>query len=360
MGLTLKGCNSMMSKHPLDLPVGRKLTREEVAEALRLAIIAELDAINLYLQLARAIEDTNIRKVFEDIAKEEKTHVGEFLAALKSLDPEQVEELKRGAEEVKELTGIAVPNNPADPPQDPDFEGIVANEVKNTVEKARTVVKKLPVVILGRGVDVVSFEKVDEKVERVSTPLCEFSYRFRVTQRAIDYAQRFKQPIEIPEGVKAGLTLVSEEEKLIVDTLVKEGKTRLPLTKWEEPGVSVLEVAKAVTELAKKGCKRPYILIVSPTRYTKLLAVSEKTGVTDLERVKMLVDDIVVTHAIPDEKALVVAATPEVLDVVYGGNAEVDYIGPENGFHVFRVWSSLAVRIRVPNGIAVLEEPVQK
>ena len=95
----------MMSKHPLDLPPGRKLSKEEIAEALRLSIIAELDAINLYLQLARAIDDPSIKKVFEDIAKEEKTHVGEFLAVLKTLDPEQVEELKKGAEEIKELTG---------------------------------------------------------------------------------------------------------------------------------------------------------------------------------------------------------------------------------------------------------------
>jgi rubrerythrin len=97
-----------MSKHPLDLPPGRKLSKEEIAEALRLSIIAELDAINLYLQLARAIDDSSIKKVFEDIAKEEKTHVGEFLTVLKTLDPEQVEELRKGAEEVKGLTGMQV------------------------------------------------------------------------------------------------------------------------------------------------------------------------------------------------------------------------------------------------------------
>ena len=99
----------MLSKHPLELPPGRKLTREEVADALRLAVIAELDAINLYLQLARAIDDEKVRRVFEDIAREEKTHLGEFLALLESIDPDQVEELKKGAEEVEELTGIKAP-----------------------------------------------------------------------------------------------------------------------------------------------------------------------------------------------------------------------------------------------------------
>jgi len=100
----------MMSKHPLELPVGRKLSKEEVAQALRLSVIAELDAINLYLQLAGAIDDEKVRRVFEDIAKEEKTHVGEFLALLKVLDEEQVTELAKGVKEVEALTGLKVPN----------------------------------------------------------------------------------------------------------------------------------------------------------------------------------------------------------------------------------------------------------
>jgi len=66
----------MLSKHPLELPVDRKLSREEIADALRLSIIAELDAISLYTQLARAIDDEDVRRVLLDVAREEKTHVG--------------------------------------------------------------------------------------------------------------------------------------------------------------------------------------------------------------------------------------------------------------------------------------------
>ncbi len=95
----------MMGKNPLDYVKGRKFTKEEVVEALRIAIIAELDAVNLYLQFARMIEDENIRKLFEEVAREEKTHIGEFMHALKMLDREQAEELEKGAREVKEIIG---------------------------------------------------------------------------------------------------------------------------------------------------------------------------------------------------------------------------------------------------------------
>ncbi len=93
----------MLAENPVSLSRGRKMTREELSQALRYAIIAELDAINLYIQFANATDDEKVRKIFLDVAKEEKTHVGEFLEILLSLDPEQVKELEEGRKEVKEL-----------------------------------------------------------------------------------------------------------------------------------------------------------------------------------------------------------------------------------------------------------------
>ena len=73
-------------------------------EILRLAMIAELDAISLYEQLAAATDNESIKKVLFDVAKEEKTHVGEFQALLLKEDVEQVGELEKGKEEVEEIT----------------------------------------------------------------------------------------------------------------------------------------------------------------------------------------------------------------------------------------------------------------
>jgi len=82
-----------------------KLSKREVdLEILRIGIIAELDAINLYEQLAASTENEDLKKVFLEIAKEEKTHFGEFQALLLRLDKEQVKELEKGKKEVEELT----------------------------------------------------------------------------------------------------------------------------------------------------------------------------------------------------------------------------------------------------------------
>jgi rubrerythrin len=65
-------------------------------------MIAELDAVSLYEQLAEMAENKDIKKVLLDIAKEEKTHMGEFEALLLELDHQQAQELINGQKEVKE------------------------------------------------------------------------------------------------------------------------------------------------------------------------------------------------------------------------------------------------------------------
>jgi rubrerythrin len=94
--------NEMLAKIPVNI---EKISKEATErELLRIAIIAELDAVNLYEQLAAMTENKDIKKVLLEVAREEKTHVGEFQALLLSLDKEQVEELEKGKEEVEELT----------------------------------------------------------------------------------------------------------------------------------------------------------------------------------------------------------------------------------------------------------------
>jgi rubrerythrin len=95
------GGTMMLSKIPIDLERVKKEVLDK--EILRSAMIAELDAINLYEQMADMTQNKNIRKLLLDVAREEKTHVGEFQALLLMKDKEQEKELKEGKKEVEEL-----------------------------------------------------------------------------------------------------------------------------------------------------------------------------------------------------------------------------------------------------------------
>lgn len=92
----------MLSQLPIDL--GKVEGREIDREILRVGMIAELDAVSFYEQMAAKTTDENIKTVLLDIAKEEKTHIGEFQAMLLKLDEEQKAELENGAKEIDELT----------------------------------------------------------------------------------------------------------------------------------------------------------------------------------------------------------------------------------------------------------------
>ncbi len=90
----------MLSQIPIELKKVKKNDLEK--EVLRSGIIAELDAINLYEQMAAMVENKKIQETLLEIAKEEKTHVGEFQTLLLDRDKEQKTELEQGKKEVEE------------------------------------------------------------------------------------------------------------------------------------------------------------------------------------------------------------------------------------------------------------------
>ena len=90
----------MMSTIPTDL--NDKSQKDIDCQILRTGIIAELDAINLYEQMAGITNNKKLKDTLLNIAKEEKTHIGEFETLLLELDKEQKRELVAGKKEVDE------------------------------------------------------------------------------------------------------------------------------------------------------------------------------------------------------------------------------------------------------------------
>lgn len=92
----------MLSKLPTNLD---KVDKENIdKEILRAGMIAELDAVSFYEQMAGMTDKDDIKKVLLDIAKEEKTHIGEFETLLLKYDSEQVKENEAARKEIEELT----------------------------------------------------------------------------------------------------------------------------------------------------------------------------------------------------------------------------------------------------------------
>jgi len=92
----------MLAQTPIDLTKVDKKNLDN--QIIRFGLIAELNAINLYEQMAALTKDENLKKVLLNVAKEEKEHVGEFQTLLLERDEEQAEELEEGKKEVEEIT----------------------------------------------------------------------------------------------------------------------------------------------------------------------------------------------------------------------------------------------------------------
>lgn len=91
----------MLSQLPINLEKNKKSDIDN--QILRAGMIAELDAVNFYEQMSAMASSQKIKKALLDIAREEKTHIGEFETLLLQNDKEQVQENKKAEKEIKEL-----------------------------------------------------------------------------------------------------------------------------------------------------------------------------------------------------------------------------------------------------------------
>ena len=89
--------------NPFQGNVERKLTKEELIQAIRLDIAGELEAIYVYDAHVQATDNKIAKEVIADIRDEEKAHVGELMTLLKTLDPKEAEFFASGEEEVREM-----------------------------------------------------------------------------------------------------------------------------------------------------------------------------------------------------------------------------------------------------------------
>ena len=89
--------------NPFSGNVDRKMTKEELIQAVRLNIAGELEAIYVYDAHVQATDNPIAKAVISDIRDEEKVHIGELMTLLRILDPKEAELFLDGQQEVNEL-----------------------------------------------------------------------------------------------------------------------------------------------------------------------------------------------------------------------------------------------------------------
>ena len=89
--------------NPFQANVDRKMSMEELIQAVRLDIAGELEAIYLYDAHVQATDNELAKTVLADIRDEEKAHIGELMTLLRYLDPDEAKHFASGQAEVAEM-----------------------------------------------------------------------------------------------------------------------------------------------------------------------------------------------------------------------------------------------------------------
>lgn len=183
--------------------------------------------------------------------------------------------------------------------------------------------------------------------------------------RDIEASKKCETPLDISPAVGAAVAVAAREDDLIFNgfpemgmtgLLNANGRNVLKLSDWSVIGNGFQDVVSAVEKLRSTGFFPPYALVVSPRLYALLHKVYEHTGKLEIEGVREMVKGgVYVSPVLKKDVALVVAMGRQNLDLAVGTNFHVEYWGPQDLNHRFRVVGSSVPRIKCPQAICTLE-----
>ncbi len=218
-------------------------------------------------------------------------------------------------------------------------------------------------------VPVDSFEGVgggDEAVRRSSrsyVELRQISKDFVLNWQDIEAAHKGIVPIALgPAGAAAASCVAAEDELLfrgaddagVTGLMNAEGASGVPISDWSKES-PFGDVTAAIQKLNENRCPGPYSLVVSPAGYASMQRPYENTGALEIALVRELVSDGVYQSPVlkSDEALLLADGVPNV-DLAVGVDLSVAYLGPEEMDHRFRVFETVALRIKRPEAICII------
>lgn len=202
-----------------------------------------------------------------------------------------------------------------------------------------------------------------ELAEREFIPLTTISKEFVLRWEDLALARQHGGEVDFSPAAAAAFTVARAEDALLFNGQAREpgllktkGRTTVPLGEWETtPGAALEAVLAAWDKLTAAGFAGDFALVLSNHLFAKLHRVNGGTGVLEIAQIRELVKTVVPTPALKPNQAFLVAAGPENLDLAIGQDIITAYLGPDGMDHVFRVFESLALRVKRPGAICTFE-----
>jgi len=193
-----------------------------------------------------------------------------------------------------------------------------------------------------------------ETAEYIS--VTELRQEFILRAKHLALAEQTPFSLDLGAVAIAATRLAKDEDGRIIGALLAEpGGSSGELGDWDALGGPFEAIAAATAKLRSEGFDRPYAVILRPEMYARLASLMQH-GRRELDMVEKLADaGIFQSTNMPEEQALVVSPGVWNFDLVVGQDAVTAYVGNEGLDHRFRVFETLALRIKRPGSICVLK-----
>jgi rubrerythrin len=331
----------MFSTDPSIIMRKEKMDKEEMIRAVRGALAAEIDAINYYLQQGKLFSDEFVKKVHDDIAKEEMTHFGEFLRLLYHLNKEEFDYIVKGWNEASKLIGENV-EFPIKENNNTTQEKVIPSQTQSLKSVANVIKwdqQAIPVYELK-----VSDDTITQSKDQASYPLSRVNTIYKVLA---DLPKEETQAVLI----KASVIHAKKEDMIIYKehplSILQRSK-KVKKSDWGISGNIAGDIVKAYESVVSAGYTDVKI-ILPPYVYSSLYRVVDKTGTMEIELVKEI-GSIYVSPSVDS----VVVISKQVFYVYEGKALTVEDLGRDGEYEVYMLSSVLAPYILDLEGAVVL------
>ncbi|PVU69123.1 ferritin [Sulfolobus sp. SCGC AB-777_L09] len=317
------------------------MDKEEMIRAVRGALAAEIDAINYYLQQGKLFSDEFVKKVHDDIAKEEMTHFGEFLRLLYHLNKEEFDYIVKGWNEASKLIGENV-EFPIKENNNTTQEKVIPSQTQSLKSVANVIKwdqQAIPVYELK-----VSDDTITQSKDQASYPLSRVNTIYKVLA---DLPKEETQAVLI----KASVIHAKKEDMIIYKehplSILQHSK-KVKKSDWGISGNIAGDIVKAYESVVSAGYTDVKI-ILPPYVYSSLYRVVDKTGTMEIELIKEI-GSIYVSPSVDS----VVVISKQVFYVYEGKALTVEDLGRDGEYEVYMLSSVLAPYILDLEGAVVL------
>jgi len=243
--------------------------------------------------------------------------------------------------------------------------------VASTAKKYLTARRLLPVLgPLGVGMPVVPSAGLEFHEDapiklgaRKLEILQELTSDFALNIKDFAEAERLGMPVNFAPALAAAQDIARREDDILYNgseetgqqgLLNVDGCHQLEADDWNTEGTLVRDFARAVDALGNAGYPGPYAVVVSPG--TKAMAHRMLQGPRlEIEILKDLAEAGLFSSGVVGDRMLVMEVGRGNADLALGMDITTAYLDQDEMTHIFRIMETLALRVKRPDSIVVLQ-----